>query len=286
MGNQPLVSVCTITFNHEQYIAQCLDSILSQKVDFEYEILVYDDASTDKTGNILRKYQEKHPKIIKCIINQKNQYSQGVRGISPRFNFRRAQGKYLALLEGDDFWNDDNKLQKQVDFLEENREYNMAMHSAHVLQNERRVKIHPSESVDTLTITDVIRGNIGPTCSQVFRKSIITDHVFEVLKKAPVGDWIFQFAACQDNKKIRFESSPLATYRIHSGGAWSSKSHISKVIDQLTVIDEIAPQIVEDIVKMKVYKKNRRDLLMSLAKAYIFNKRYILGIKYYFKSLI
>jgi len=123
--NNPLVSVSCITYNHEPYIRQCLDGFLMQQCDFEYEILIHDDASTDGTSEIIREYQEKYPEIIKPIIQTENQWSQGVRGIMAKFNFSRARGKYIALCEGDDYWTDPLKLQKQVDFLENNPEYSL-----------------------------------------------------------------------------------------------------------------------------------------------------------------
>src|SRR5690606_25359461 len=102
------------------FIRQCLDGIFMQKCNFEYEILIHDDASTDDTQKIIKEYQQKYPEIIKPILQTENQYSKGVRGIMARFNFPRAKGKYIALCEGDDYWTDPLKLQKQIDFLENN----------------------------------------------------------------------------------------------------------------------------------------------------------------------
>jgi glycosyltransferase involved in cell wall biosynthesis len=119
-----LVSICCITYNHEDYIRQCLDGFLIQETSFQFEILIHDDASTDKTSEIIREYELKYPEIIKPIYQTVNQYSKGVRPIN-KFNFERARGKYIALCEGDDYWTDPLKLQKQVEFLEENEEYGL-----------------------------------------------------------------------------------------------------------------------------------------------------------------
>src|SRR5690554_4131282 len=134
--NNPLVSISCITYNHAPYIRQCLEGFLMQQCDFEYEILIHDDASTDGTSDIIREYQEKYPNIIKPIIQTENQWSQGVRGIMARFNFPRAKGKYIALCEGDDYWTDPLKLQKQVDFLEENENYSFCFHDAIILNQD------------------------------------------------------------------------------------------------------------------------------------------------------
>lgn len=113
-----VVSICCITFNHASFIRECLEGFFMQKCDFEYEILIHDDASTDGTQEIIKEYQEKFPQIIKPIFQTENQYSKGNRSINSKFNFPRAKGKYIAICEGDDYWTDPLKLQKQVDFLE------------------------------------------------------------------------------------------------------------------------------------------------------------------------
>ncbi len=113
----PLVSICTTTYNHARYIRQTLDGFLSQKTDFDFEILVHDDVSTDGTIDILKEYAERYPDIVKPIFEAENQYSKNI-PINETFNFPRALGKYIALCEGDDYWIDEGKLQAQADFME------------------------------------------------------------------------------------------------------------------------------------------------------------------------
>jgi glycosyltransferase involved in cell wall biosynthesis len=131
--NKPLVSISCITYNHEPYIRECLDGFLMQKCDFDFEVLIHDDASTDGTQEIIKEYQEKYPEIIKPIFQTENQYSKGVRGMNIKFNFPRAQGKYIALCEGDDYWTDSLKLQKQVDVLEKHPEIDICSHPSYRL---------------------------------------------------------------------------------------------------------------------------------------------------------
>ena len=120
----PLVSINCLVYNHEPYLRDCFEGFVIQKTDFPFEILVHDDASTDKSALIISEYTEKYPSLFLPIYQKENQYSKGVK-VSDTFQYPRAKGKYIALCEGDDYWTDPMKLQKQVDFLEANPEYGL-----------------------------------------------------------------------------------------------------------------------------------------------------------------
>lgn len=124
----PLVSICCITYNHAQFIRKCLDGFLMQKTDFPIEILIHDDCSTDGTTEIIREYETKYPDLIFPLYEEENQYQQGKAAEIDFYNYRRARGKYIAYCEGDDYWTDPLKLQKQVDFMEANPEYSVCWH--------------------------------------------------------------------------------------------------------------------------------------------------------------
>ncbi|MBN1214147.1 MAG: glycosyltransferase family 2 protein, partial [Candidatus Lokiarchaeota archaeon] len=121
--NLPLVSICCSAYNHVNYIKDSIQGFIIQKTSFPFEILIHDDASTDGTTEIVKDYEHKYASLIKPIYQKDNQYSKG---ISPgNINRKRATGKYIAICEGDDYWTDPYKLQKQVDFLESNPEYGL-----------------------------------------------------------------------------------------------------------------------------------------------------------------
>jgi len=124
-NKQPLVSICVLTYNHEKYIKEAIDSFLMQNVNFKVEILIHDDASTDNTQFILKEYDRNYPGLFKLLLQKENQRSKFGGGMNPRFNFPRAQGKYIALCEGDDYWTDPLKLQKQMDFLENQEDFSL-----------------------------------------------------------------------------------------------------------------------------------------------------------------
>ena len=122
-----MVTIRCLTYNHEQYIRQCLDGFVMQKTNFRFEAIVHDDASTDGTVEIIREYAEKYPDIIKPIFETENQYSKRDGSIGRIMN-EHTHGKYIAICEGDDYWTDPYKLQKQVDFLESHPDYVMCSH--------------------------------------------------------------------------------------------------------------------------------------------------------------
>lgn len=143
MGDQPndvMVSICCTAYNHAKYIEEALEGFIMQQCNFKFEILVSDDASTDNTASIIKKYEDKYPDLFRVFYLKENQYSKGNK---PLFNilFPAAKGKYIALCEGDDYWTDPLKLQKQVDFLEENEEYVACQHHRIVLNDKGDKKI-------------------------------------------------------------------------------------------------------------------------------------------------
>ena len=131
--NEPLmVTILCLVYNHESYIRQCLEGFVMQKTNFRFEAIVHDDASTDGTAAIIREYAEKYPDIIKPIFETENQYSKGD-GSLGRIMTAHTHGKYVAICEGDDYWIDPLKLQRQVDFLEGNPEYVLTYTGAYIV---------------------------------------------------------------------------------------------------------------------------------------------------------
>ena len=123
-----MVSICCLTYNHAPYVRKCLDGFLMQQVDFPIEIIIHDDASADGTQNILREYQKKYPDLFHLILQTENQYSKG-KQVAMEFLFPKVKGKYIAFCEGDDYWTDSHKLQKQVDFLEAHPDHSLCCHA-------------------------------------------------------------------------------------------------------------------------------------------------------------
>jgi len=126
---KPLVSICCVIYNHAPFIRKCLDGFLMQETNFPIEILIHDDCSTDGTTEIIKEYSSKYPDLIFPLYETENQYSKPGRESMDFYNYRRAKGKYIAYCEGDDYWTDPLKLQKQVDFMETHNEYSVCFHN-------------------------------------------------------------------------------------------------------------------------------------------------------------
>ena len=233
MGNEtvPLVSVSVITYNHEKYIRQCLDGILMQNVNFPYEVLVHDDASPDGTADIIREYEAKYPDIIKPIYQTENQYSQGK--AASKFNFDRARGKYLAFCEGDDYWTDPGKLQKQVDFLEAHPEYIATVHRVKAIDEH-------GEALDIPGFTDVVEHVF--TIDEYVRRSLPSQLASLVMRNVfltLVARTLDLFFSCKANVDVRLSlllvmmgdiycfSEVMSTYRriVSEGTSWNARMH-------------------------------------------------------------
>lgn len=221
--NRPMVSICCITYNHGPYIKSALDGFLSQKVDFTYEILIHDDASTDGTADIIREYTEKYPHIIKPILRQENQYSKGISNISI-FNFPRARGKYIAMCEGDDYWTDPLKLQKQVDYLEAHPDCSLCFHSGSILSvdgSKTEGQMRPyreSRRVEPEEIVDKTSGY--PTASLVFPAWIVKE-LPEYYLDCPVGDIPMQLMMA-DVGYAYYMDEPMCVYRVGVASSWTN----------------------------------------------------------------
>jgi glycosyltransferase involved in cell wall biosynthesis/GNAT superfamily N-acetyltransferase len=229
----PLVSICCVTYNHEPYIHDCLNGFIMQKTNFPFEVLIHDDASTDKTADIIREYEAKYPNIIKPVYQSENQFSKKV-GINITYQFPRAKGKYIALCEGDDYWTDPLKLQKQVDFLEANEEYSACGHTAKVLyENTGREELYPDITENkTCTYQHTIEKWIMTTASIVFRNNI---EVFDKMEKIYSyrniisGDQIL-LATLGHIGDILIMHEAMSVYRKHDGGIsnWGDPKEIWK----------------------------------------------------------
>jgi glycosyltransferase involved in cell wall biosynthesis/GNAT superfamily N-acetyltransferase len=218
-----MVSVCCVTYNHKYFIAHAIDGFLMQKTDFPFEVLIHDDASTDGTATIIREYEAKYPDIIKPIYQTENQYSKGVK-ISLTYQWIRAKGKYIAMCEGDDYWIDPYKLQKQVDFLETHEDVSMCFHNVKLINAEgkeigncRRYKKDQYAPIGDLILGG---GLFCPTASLVFRTQYIKFGYPDFCMNCHVGDYPLQLYLSLKGKVYYFDNE-MSVYRRGIPNSWS-----------------------------------------------------------------
>lgn len=222
MSQDIKVSVICNAFNHGKYIRDALEGFVSQKTDFPFEVLIHDDASTDDTADIIREYEERYPEIIKPIYQSENQYSQKI-SISITYQVPRAKGKYIALCEGDDYWTDPLKLQKQYDFLEAHPDYSLCACSTfwmNTLNGNRVDQGVVSEDID-ITFEDLLenRDRIFHYATILMRADLWKDRPAWI-REFPVGDIPLTIHAAL-NGKIRMLADEMAVYRWYSSGSWT-----------------------------------------------------------------
>lgn len=221
MEDKPLVSICCLVYNHEPYLRDCFEGFVKQKTSFPIEILVHDDASTDHSADIIREYTGKYPNLFKPIYQTENQYSKGVK-ISLEYQYPRAQGKYIALCEGDDYWTDPNKLQMQVDWLESHPEYTMCCSDAVIESPEGILDWHRYENDCDISVEDMIEGGgiFIQTCTIVCRKRLF-DKYPQCCKECHVGDFPLQVWSAM-NGKVRYFSKKFGAYSYNHTSSWTN----------------------------------------------------------------
>ena len=231
-----LVSIQCLVYNHARYLRQCLDGFIMQKTDFKFEAIVHDDLSTDESAKIIAEYAEKYPEIIKPIYETENQYAKGDGSLARIMN-GACKGEYIALCEGDDYWIDPNKLQKQVDYMKMNPQCGMVHGIAKVYeQKNRQFKGYfgsPFNSVEEL-----FKNNTISTPTVLIKRSIVTRYMNEVGSNNnwQLGDYpLWLFASLNEN--VGFISHPISVYRVLSDSASHSTNYGKKMSFVNSVFD-------------------------------------------------
>ena len=227
-NQQPLmVTIRCIAYNQEAYIRDCLEGFVMQKTNFRFEAIVHDDASTDGTAAIIKEYAEKYPDIIKPILETENQYSKHD-GSLGRIMDEHTHGKYVAYCEGDDYWIDPLKLQKQVDFLESHPDYSMCWTNAFKEFNNGREAFDCYPESCQSPMEDIIErgGGFIPTCSIVLRKQVLDKMPYK-MRTFFVGDYPLQMW-CGWSGKCWYLEKPFVVYRLMSQGSWTHKNYSQK----------------------------------------------------------
>lgn len=228
-----------ITYNHERYIRAALDSIVAQQTTFAMELVVGEDCSTDATRAILLEYQARHPALMRLLLHEHNL------GVSHNWEttLQVCRGKYIALLEGDDYWTSPHKLQQQVDFLEARPGFSLCFHGARVEYEAalpaRTSPIRATHAKAELTLEDITREWSMATASVVFRREHLTVLPRWVHDSVVVDLPVFALLASRG--RVGYLPEEMAVYRVHAGGVTSTArqedfllglAHLHKCLDQ------------------------------------------------------
>jgi len=294
MRPPPLLSVCLITYNHSKYIREAIEGVLMQKTSFAWNMIIADDFSTDGTREILLEYKDKFPDRIKLILQTKN-VGAGLNWIDL---ITAPISKYISYIEGDDYWTDENKLQKQVDFLEANPDYSITTHNVISMLVDNTGKVLEEkewlgkEHREIYTVNDLLMyGSGGASCSILFRRDAM-DPLPEAFKILCGGDWAMQIF-CAEKGKMKYFREPMGVYRRNPSGAVASATAI-------TIFKDLGTDVCKYFNRYFNYKYNREISYQlyhyfypNLANAYYANKdiflyrlirfkRFLLKIKYRF----
>jgi len=293
----PKISVCITTYNHEKFISQAIDSVLMQKTDFKFEVLIGEDDSTDNTRKIVKDYARSYPNKIRLFLNDRKNVIYIHGKPTGRWNFtnniKHAKGNFIALLDGDDYWTDPNKLHMQVDFLERNADFAICFHNANVTYMNGNIESHPfytqnptgsymhkkPESIST--IEDLVGGNFLQTPSVVFRAHLF-DSFPEWYYTLDRGDWPLHILNAQHGK-IMYIDKIMANYQVHNDGIYSNRTRADQLEGAANVaitLDKYLSYKYHNI----FFKKNTQRFL-SMIQLHFTNGNYLKSFKCFFKYI-
>ncbi|MEE1096154.1 MAG: glycosyltransferase [Paludibacteraceae bacterium] len=277
-----LVSVICEVYNHEPYLRECLEGFVMQQTNFLYEILIHDDASTDGSVAIIREYEQKYPNLFKPIYQKENQYSKGV-SIWRDIQIPRAQGKYIAICEGDDYWTDPLKLQKQVDILEADETLMACCTDCSVVDNhsallkEKRGGVVKGDIQGRYNLRDFFRDNHQyPTLSVVYRRA----HTREVQQKhahtinAFLGDWTLWICLLIYGD-MYFLDEVTCAYRINPTSVTHTVNRVARAKASRDICAKVADILPDEYADIAKDLRHTDWVWISLIFAYRAEKKYL-----------
>ena len=239
-NSQPMVTIRCLTYNHAPYIRQCLDGFVMQKTNFRFEAIVHDDASTDGTAAIVKEYGDKYPEIIKPILETENQYSKHDGSLGRIVN-AHMHGKYIAMCEGDDYWIDPLKLQKQVDFLESHPDYGMCYTNFNLYKQEQNkmflsvYDLFPEQFPNEYSLSDFI-SKTGFVCPASWLYRTEFEISFKPGIKTLDGSFLL-FAHFLYETRVHYIHDVTTVYRYHDGSVSHVKDYKSQYKRRKSILE-------------------------------------------------
>lgn len=272
MDENIAVSIVCNAYNHEKYIREALESFVMQKTNFKFEVLVHDDASTDKTADIIREYEEKYPDIIKPIYQTENQYSKNI-SIGITYQKPRVKGRYIAICEGDDYWTDPYKLQKQFDAMEKHPEIDVCAHTTVIVEANTKNLIdymRPSNKNTVIPAEKVIDGGGGfVATNSLFYRAEIDENIPE-FRGYLLLDYTLQIHSSLRGGMLYLKDC-MSAYRYMVKGSWCSNmkahkdrqlEHQKKILKMLEILNYETNYKYSKIIDKKILE-NKSELIYS-----------------------
>lgn len=259
-------SVAMITYNHERFIAEAIESVLMQKVNFRYEIVIGEDCSLDRTREIVLDFRKRHPDKIRLLLSERNWGDQGRRNFTE--TIMACKGEYIVLLDGDDFWTAPNKLQHQVEFLDNHTECSSCFHSVKRIYEDGSYDFfYPFGKKEIYTLEDLLLNvTFISTCSIMFRRGLFGEFPpWFSFSNIKIGDWALYVLNAQHGH-IGYIDEVMAVYRKHKGALWSSIGPIRQILWDVETRDCVNTHLAfryEDKIKRPFFSR-----YLKLAKLY------------------
>lgn len=267
-NNTILVAVWMVAYNQEAFIEKAIESVMSQEANFEYKLFIGEDCSTDNTREICIKLKQKYPEKIELFLHEKNVGANK----NAQLIFKKcfdSEAKYIALLEGDDYWTDVHKLQKQVNCLDANPEYSLCFHDALIRDGKKTLYQYVNKNENIFKTEDLFERHFIPTSSMFFRNSLQLPSWYDKIQS---GDKVLLFLI---SLKGAFKYLPevMSVYRIHSGGISKTHHGIKKVYDSAHLL-----HLIDEETNYK-FNKNCQESLLYEIETHILPKYSIKTIK-------
>lgn len=287
---KPMVSVLMITYNHEKYIEEAVRSVMMQETDFDYELIIGEDCSTDRTREIVLALKEEFPDKIRLLLHEQNI------GMIPNMvaTYNACTGKYIALCEGDDYWIDPKKLQIQVDYMEANPDCRICWHSYNIVDNKGKLlETRDCLQYDSWGLLENLASDFIKTPTTIFNRPLIQIPDWINGLKAS-GDWpLFTWLLLQGGELCFLNAEPMTIYRLHPGGVTAStknsdpktrnlaKKRYLMALKDITLVSQHIPN------EMRADLRNRQyRVSLALARLFIEEENYFPAYRYIFRAMI
>lgn len=267
---QCLVAIHCLVYNHEPYLRDCLEGFVMQKTNFPFVAIVHDDASTDASAAIIREYEEKYPNIIKPIYEQENLYIKRNRQLKKIMNaaIEATGAKYVAMCEGDDYWTDPLKLQKQVEFMEANQDYSLCFHRVNTLiqaTGELKAEFIVRDMPGKSTILDLADGNYIHTPTVLYRRYSGVLEQYQKMMPCLPGDYVMWMLLAERGDIYKF-NEPMAVYR-YGSGVWSNNNNINNFLHVIKTLSKLAA-VVESSEVRRILQEQINSMSNDLSSEY------------------